>query len=294
MPDDWAAVAAAISRATGAPFQVRSSQAVGGGCINSAVLLADKDRRFFVKTNNAARSAMFAAEAEALEELRRARAVRVPEPVCHGVDGDRSFLVLEYLDLEPLEGAAPERLGRALAALHRVTRSQFGWNCDNTLGSTPQPNTPTDDWVEFWRVRRLGVQLELAGRNGYGPRVTAKGERLAHRLDRLLGGHRPAASLLHGDLWAGNAAATGGEPVIFDPAVYFGDRETDLAMTELFGGFPTVFYDAYREAWPLDPGYAVRRVLYNLYHVLNHVNLFGGGYLGQAERMLDRLLAEVR
>jgi len=106
--------------------------------------------------------------------------------------------------------------------------------------------------------------------------------------------NRPAASLLHGDLWAGNAAATGGEPVIFDPAVYFGDRETDLAMTELFGGFPTVFYDAYREAWPLDPGYAVRRVLYNLYHVLNHVNLFGGGYLGQAERMLDRLLAEVR
>lgn len=295
MQADWTEVAAAIAQATGEPFRARSSRALGGGCINAAALLEDGGRRYFVKLNEAARYEMFAAEAAGLEELARAGAVRVPRPVCHGTTGDRAFLVLEHLDLAPASGETQERLGRALAAQHRVTRPRFGWERDNTIGSTPQPNRPREGWIEFWREQRLGVQLELAARNGYGGVLIAKGERLSERLGALFGTYRPAASLLHGDLWSGNVGATReGEPVIFDPAVYFGDREADLAMTELFGGFSPRFYGAYREAWPLEAGYELRRVLYNLYHVLNHLNLFGGGYLGQAERMLDRLLAEVR
>jgi fructosamine-3-kinase len=182
-------------------------------------------------------------------------------------------------------------LGRALAALHRVTAHEHGWSRDNTIGATPQANAPCGDWAEFWRERRLGFQLRLAAANGHR---LAQGERLMEKLPAFFSGYRPAPSLLHGDLWAGNAAATAaGEPVVFDPAVYYGDREADMAMTELFGGFPRSFYEAYGSEYPLDAGYAVRRDLYNLYHVLNHLNLFGGGYRSQAERMIGQLLARI-
>ena len=178
--------------------------------------------------------------------------------------------------------------------MHRTTRAEFGWVRDNTIGATPQPNTPDPDWVRFWARQRLGFQLALAARNGHGGALQRLGETLLGRLPDLLD-HAPAPSLLHGDLWGGNLGyMRDGEPVIYDPAVYYGDREADLAMTELFGGFGGDFYAAYREAWPLDPGYASRRDLYNLYHVLNHLNLFGGGYLGQALNLLGRLLAQVR
>jgi fructosamine-3-kinase len=189
------------------------------------------------------------------------------------------------------EGAA--EAGRELAAMHRVTRPLFGWDRDNTIGSTRQPNGPEEDWQVFWGRNRLGFQLDLAARNGYGGRLRSEGERLLDALPALLE-HAPVPSLLHGDLWGGNMGFDReGHPVVFDPAVYYGDREADLAMTELFGGFGGDFYAAYREAWPLGPGYRTRKVLYNLYHVLNHLNLFGGGYLGQARGMVGELLAEV-
>jgi protein-ribulosamine 3-kinase len=203
----------------------------------------------------------------------------------------RAWLVLEYLPLGSRGSGAD--LGRRLAAMHRHTAPSYGWTRDNTIGSTPQDNTRMDDWIGFFRERRLRPQYDLAARHGAPCRVMDKGERLMAGLAGLFGGHRPAASLLHGDLWGGNHGYSAGEPVIFDPAVYYGDREADLAMTELFGGYPADFYAAYREAWPLDPGYALRKTLYNLYHVLNHYNLFGGGYLGQAEHMTERLLAEL-
>lgn len=238
---------------------------------------------------------MFAAEADGLVALAAAGAVRVPTPLCHGVADGYAFLALEYLALGSASGAAQEQLGRQLATLHRVTQPQFGWHRDNTIGSTPQLNAPTDHWPEFLRERRLRFQLQLAARQAAGRPAIALGEQLLVQLDGFFAGYRPRPSLLHGDLWSGNAAQTiDGDPAIFDPAVYFGDRETDVAMTELFGGFSTRFYGAYREAWPLDPGYGVRRDLYNLYHVLNHANLFGGGYWSQAERMMERLLAEIR
>jgi protein-ribulosamine 3-kinase len=195
------------------------------------------------------------------------------------VAAGRAWLLLEYLDLEGRNDFAA--LGRMLAAGHRKSGPRFGWQRDNYIGATPQQNGWCDDWGQFWIERRIGPQLELAKRNGFA---------LPLPDCSVLERHRPAPALLHGDLWSGNAGFTAEGPVVFDPAVYYGDREADLAMTELFGGFPREFYQAYNEAWPLDEGYPRRKHVYNLYHLLNHLNLFGGGYLGQVKATL-RLLS---
>lgn len=291
-PEPRPELAAAIAAAAGQPFRIRGQRAAGGGCINTALILSDGERQWFVKLNRPDRLAMFEAEAAGLAALAAAGAIRVPVPLCAGLADGQSFLVMEALRLDGrLDGRAA---GRQLAALHRVTAPDFGWERDNTIGATPQRNARTKRWADFWRQHRLGFQLELAAARGYGRELQPAGDRLLADLDALLE-HVQAPSLLHGDLWGGNIGATrAGEPAIFDPAVYFGDRETDLAMTELFGGFDADFQAAYREAWPLPPGYATRRTLYNLYHILNHLNLFGGGYLHQARSLIDRLLAELR
>lgn len=289
----WKLINKEISAATAEAFSAQTCRAVDGGCINSAWLAEDGARRFFVKINRGSSLRMFEAEAEGLREIAATGVVRVPNPVCTGVALDSAFLVLEFLDFSAgVEGRADE-LGRRLAAMHRVSGLRYGWRRDNTIGTTPQVNTPADSWPEFWRDRRLGYQFALAARNGYKGALQRQGELLLARLEGFFAGYVPPPSLLHGDLWGGNYAfVRTGEPVIFDPAVYYGDRETDLAMTELFGGFPSAFYEAYREAFPLDEGYRSRKTLYNLYHILNHLNLFGGGYLMQAEGMIAKLLSE--
>ena len=290
---DWNAIARCIAEATRADFDPRPPRSLGGGCINTAVKLEDARRSFFVKLNRSDLLEMFEAEEQGLREMAATRTIRVPEPVCSAAAGGQAFLVLEYLELGRSPADGPATAGRQLAQMHRHTRERFGWDRDNTIGSTPQPNDPETDWVRFWGERRLGFQLELAGRNGHRGELQRRGEALLGRFAPLID-HGPSPSLLHGDLWGGNIAyGADGEPVVFDPAVYYGDREADLAMTELFGSFGGRFYDAYNEVWPLDAGYRVRKTLYNLYHVLNHLNLFGGGYLGQARSMIDRLLAEV-
>ncbi len=288
----WQAAAVeAIGIAIGAPLQAPRWTACGGSSLNRTWRLDADGARDFVKVNVAARLPMLAAEADGLAALARAGAVRVPKPIVHSVSGDTAFLVLEWLDFAG--GGRDAALGRALAQLHRITGPHHGWHRDNTIGTTPQCNANAGDWTTFFRDRRIAPQLALAARNGYGGRLQRDGERLLAAIPGLLAGHAPPPSLLHGDLWSGNAARLAtGEPVIFDPAVYYGDREADLAMTELFGGFGADFRAAYREAWPIEPGYSLRRTLYNLYHVLNHLNLFGGSYLGQAETMIERLLAE--
>jgi fructosamine-3-kinase len=292
---DWDAIAASIAAATGRPFFARSRTPVGGGCINAAFAVSDGARRYFVKTHDAAHAPMFEAEAKGLALLAATNAIRVPMPVCHGADARTGWLVLEHIEFGARTPAGERALGRTLAALHRHTAREFGLDHDNFIGASPQPNVPCADWSEFWRDRRLGAQLALARSNGLTARLIAQGERLIDAIPALLAGHAPAASLLHGDLWGGNAAyAADGTPVIFDPAPYHGDRETDLAMAELFGGFGPDFHAAYREAWPLSDGCELRRELYNLYHVLNHANLFGGGYVGQAQRMIEALLAKIR
>lgn len=288
----WRDIERAIARATGTSFRIESRDAIGGGCINEAYRVRGPGLACFVKINDADRAEMFAAESDGLSALAEARAVRVPKPLCHGANSEMSWLVLEYIELRPASSASLSALGHDLARLHRVAAERYGWHRDNTIGATPQINTLAGDWVDFWRERRLGFQLELAESKGIGPRPATLGRRLMEKLPVFFAGYRPAPSLLHGDLWSGNAAATvDGEPVLYDPAVYHGDRETDLAMTELFGGFGPAFYQAYRAEYALDPGYQTRRTLYNLYHVLNHFNLFGGGYGAQAERMIEQLLA---
>lgn len=287
------AVADAIAAATGEPFAVPALRAVGGGDIHRAFGVSDGTRRYFVKANRAERLPWFEAEAEALAALAATGCVRAPQPLCCGSAAGQAFLVLEYLDLRGDGDAAS--LGTQLAQLHRVPQACFGWAHDNWIGSTPQPNGWQRDWISFWREQRLAHQLRLAAQNGHGGALQRDGEALLAHLDAFFDGYAPAASLLHGDLWGGNHGYLGdGTPVIFDAASYVGDRECDLAMSELFGGYEPAFYAAYREAWPLDSGYAVRKSLYNLYHVLNHANMFGSSYATQAARMIARLLAEIR
>ena len=232
---------------------------------------------------------MFEAEADGLRELKSANAIRVPEVLDCGVADGESYIEIERLKLERPSRAAEQAFGEQLAALHRHTAEQFGWYRDNTIGPTPQINQQSNDWVEFFRVHRLGYQLLLADANGYGDGVSGPGRQLSDGLQSLFVDYDPAASLLHGDLWGGNWGAVNGEPVIFDPAVYYGDRESDIAMTKLFGGFGPAFYDAYSASWPMTPGWENRLKLYQLYHVLNHLNLFGRGYLGQAQSLLREL-----
>jgi len=284
----------AIRDATGKGFNIRRMAAAGGGCINTAYRLEGDQCSFFVKLNRKDLLPMFEAEAEGLRGIAASCTVRAPKPVCYGVAGDQAYLAMEYLTLRSGRAAADHLLGEQLAAMHAIRQPWFGWHRDNTIGSTPQPNPRCENWSNFWSQHRLAWQLDLAAGRGYGGRLQRAGEKLLERLPALLAGHTPSPSLLHGDLWGGNYACDeAGQPVVFDPACYFGDREADLAMTELFGGFGEAFYAAYRESFPVDAGYTVRKDLYNLYHVLNHLNLFGGGYLQQADSMIARLLAEV-
>jgi len=292
MPD-WKEIANQIQSVTGIPFSANDHRGVGGGSINDAYVLSDNNRKFFVKLNRPSLLGMFEAEAAGLAEMASSQSVRVPSPVCSGISDDNSFIVLEYLEFG--SGDSSQILGQQMATMHRSTGDRFGWKRDNTIGSTPQPNVWLDDWVEFYSKQRLLFQLNLPGANRYGSQLVSAGEELAENLDVFFKTYQPQPSLLHGDLWGGNyATLRDGSPVIFDPAVYYGDREADIAMTELFGGFGSRFYDAYNDAWPLDPGYRVRKTLYNLYHVLNHLNLFGGGYGSQAMSMIGRLQSEYR
>ncbi len=291
---DWQVITDSIQQAIQRPFQILDSHSVGGGCINTAYRLEGKDESFFVKLNRLEMLPMFAAEFAGIEEMARCAAVRVPGAVTCGTTGSHAFLVLHYIPLHSRNAASDRLLGRQLARQHRQRQPFFGWHRDNTIGSTPQPNRSHADWVAFWREQRLAFQLQLAAERGHGGRLQKHGERLCASLEAFFSDYSPQPALLHGDLWSGNAAAdTQGQPVIFDPACYYGDREADLAMTELFGGFSNDFYAAYNESWALDPGYAIRKSLYNLYHVLNHLNLFGGGYRRQAEALQELLLAEL-
>jgi fructosamine-3-kinase len=290
---DWGAISAHIAAVSGRPFRPAPPRTMGGGCINQSVTLSDGERSYFVKLNDSHRLEMFEAEAAGLDEIAASASIRVPLPLCTGTAGNEAYFAMEYLKLGGHSRKGTEEAGRQLAGMHRTTRDSFGWKRDNTIGSTPQLNELESDWIVFWRERRLAFQLDLAERNGHGGRLQERGRLLMEKFGALID-HSPVSSLLHGDLWGGNMGYGEDErPVIYDPAVYFGDREADLAMTELFGGFGSAFYDAYREAWPLDPGYEVRRDLYNLYHIINHLNLFGSGYLGQAQGMIERLLAEI-
>jgi fructosamine-3-kinase len=259
-------------------------QYVDGGSINQAARVTVRGETYFVKWKHDAPPGFFEAEAHGLGLLREPGAIRVPEVIKHAEARDHfpAYLILEWLE----ETAHVETLsfsvnfGRGLAALHRQTAAQFGLERHNFIGILPQPNTPTDDWIAFYRDQRLLPQVKVAAERG---RLPADRERLlrkvTERLDRLLEGAHSTPALLHGDLWSGNfMVLADNQPAIVDPAVYYGDREVELAFTELFGGFPAQFYAAYREAYPLERGYERRKPLYHLYPLLVHLNLFGESY----------------
>lgn len=287
----WTEIAHHITKITGKEFSVNNRRSVSGGCINQGYAVSDGDSTYFVKLNQASQVAMFEAEALGLQQMLATATIRVPKPICWGTATESAYLVLEWLELSRGDNQSWEEMGRRLAAMHRWAGSDaFGWDRNNTIGSTPQINTWTADWGEFYAQHRLGYQLQRALRRGGN---FPQQERLLAAIPQLLADHQPQPSLVHGDLWGGNAACTvKGEPVIFDPATYFGDREVDIAMTELFGGFPAAFYRGYNEVFPLDKGYELRKTLYNLYHILNHFNLFGGGYGSQANRMISQILVD--
>ena len=304
----WDKIAAHISEATGETFSIDNRRSVSGGCINQGYAISSSKHTYFAKINQASQVAMFEAETLGLQQMAETQTIRVPQPICWGTEGNSAYIVLEWLDLRGGGGDRVwEDMGRKLAQMHKyippqhppglkggeegdfaVVGGRFGWDVDNTIGSTPQINQWTADWAEFWAEHRIGYQLKLANRRGGN---FNRGESLLAAIPKLLEGYKPQPSLVHGDLWGGNASVTAtGEPVIFDPAAYWGDREVDVAMTELFGGFSAAFYRGYNEVWLLDSGYEKRKTLYNLYHVLNHFNLFGGGYESQANQMINKIL----
>ncbi|MCA2708456.1 MAG: fructosamine kinase family protein [Microcystis sp. M015S2] len=285
----WTQIARHIAQTTEKPFEIEKSRPVSGGCINQGYAVSGNGLIYFVKINQANQEAMFAAEALGLKQIHATKTIRVPEPICWGIADKSSYLVLEWLEFGGGDSQSWEKMGRNLAHLHQVSLSdRFGWHCNNTIGSTPQINTISNNWADFFAHQRIGYQLRLAKeRGGNFPDE----DQVIPAISEILSQHQPHPSLVHGDLWSGNAAITvDGEPVILDPATYWGDREVDLAMTELFGGFPAAFYRGYNDVFPLDAGYQKRKTLYNLYHILNHFNLFGGGYASQANRMLQEIL----
>ena len=259
---------------------------------NQTSVVTCASQRYFVKCSPDFEC--LESEADGLTALANSKTIRVPALVKFDTDGSTGFLITEYLQLQS-KLKSFSQFAADLARLHQTVGPAFGWHRDNHIGAARQHNAHCEDWVEFFRDRRLQIQFHRAFQNGFGGSLQKPGERLLSHLPLAFRGYEPTPSLLHGDLWQGNFGfASGGTPVVFDPAVYYGDRETDIAMTEMFGGFAESFYRAYHEAWPLSDGYQLRKRIYNLYHILNHLNIFGGGYLHQAETTIERLLSEIR
>jgi fructosamine-3-kinase len=261
----------------------------GGGCINHGGRLRSAQDDFFLKWNYAGRfPGMFDAEAKGLALLLGTGVLRIPRVVGTGIRDDYQFIVMEFISPAAKVRGYWRLLGIQLAALHRTSWHQYGLDHDNYMGSLPQENTPSHEWVSFFIERRLQPQLKSgmdAGR--IGPDVAAQFDALYKRLPDILSEEPP--SLVHGDLWNGNVIVDdSGHPCLIDPAVYYGHREVDLAMTELFGGFERDFYEAYQEAFPTQPGLDERLGIYKLYPLLVHVNLFGGGYLSEVRSILRR------
>lgn len=267
----------------------------GGGASVSAAIDKESGDKYFIKTAPVARGGgkMLRAEYLGIKEMADTKTIRVPQPIAYGEGGplNSAFVVFEYLELSG--GGSGYELGVQLAKMHRCysESGDFGFHIDNTIGATPQPNKWTSDWADFWDVHRLGHMLKLTNNCGCNDATI---EKLRSKTRELLSEHEVQPSLLHGDLWGGNKAYAKidgkATPVIFDPATYYGDREAEIAMTYVFGGFANDFYDGYESEYPLAEGHEKRRTSYELYHILNHAVLFGGGYRNQAKGMIEQIL----
>ncbi len=270
-----------------------SVNSLSGGCISDAYKLTLKNgNKLFLKFNSGSSGDMFITEAHGLTELRKADAIRIPEVYLY----DSTFIVTELIETGKKSKNFFEDFGREFARLHNHTQINFGFYEDNYIGSNPQPNIPdkeeNNDWIKFYFNKRILFQYKLAEKNGYAAAELRKGIfELEDKIEEILKGSEEKPSVLHGDLWGGNYMIDeNGSACLIDPAVYYGHREADLAMTKIFGGFDSRFYSAYNEALPLPAGYEYRENIYKLYHILNHLNLFGSGYYSQAVSLVKYYL----
>jgi len=276
---------------TGNKALIEQTQAVGGGSINAAYRIRYAGQDYFLKYNQARRfPKMLELEAQGLNLLANSKKICLPEVIGKGEAGQTAFLLLEHIEAGYPDNNFWEVFGNELADLHSETNETFGLDQDNYIGSLPQSNTPATNWSEFFITQRLNPQLNLAAKKGLvNTKILNHFEKLYAKLPALFPDELPA--LLHGDLWSGNFLCdVQKKPVLIDPAVYYGHREMDLAMSKLFGGFGPRFYEAYHAAYPLETGWQERVDLCNLYPILVHVNLFGGSYVGQLQSCLRRFV----
>ncbi len=269
--------------------KIISSSTIPGGCISKAykITLTDK-RTLFLKVNNSNPSDMFKKEANGLKELAKPKVINIPKVIAV----EDSFILLEFIEGGTKQQDFFEYFGKSFAELHKFTSDSFGFYENNYIGSTKQMNVPNEneknDWTSFYFNKRILFQFKLAEKNGYATDELKDGiSFLEDNIEKILSGSKEFPALLHGDLWSGNYMVNiNGKVSLIDPAVYYGHREADLAMTKLFGGFSESFYASYNETYPLKDGYNYRENIYKLYHVLNHLNLFGMGYYGQAMSLI--------
>lgn len=283
----WHFISEQISECIQQDFVCNDIRDVKAGDSHKAFKISDGKQHFFVKTNIKIRLPHFEAEVEGLKHLSNTQLFKVPNVICSGVVSDHSFLVLEHIEMTQGNEQSWSHFGQALAELHKThTQRMYGWQQDNFIGLTLQPNLWKKRWDSFFAEQRIGFMLQLLAEKGH---VLANIDAVVDAIKSLLKGHTPRPSMLHGDLWQGNVGFYKKQPVLYDTAFYFGDRETDLAMTELFARFPESFYQGYNDIWPLDVDYQYRKPIYQLYHILNHALLFGGHYIDSAKITLKNL-----
>ena len=286
----WQAISKQLSETLMFSYEIVEKEKVQGGDISDCYMVSDGEQRYFVKLNKRDFLPKFDIEAENIRILRESNTVFVPELILTGKSKEHSFIILNYLPTKPLDDSKNSyAFGQQLARLHQWgEQKEYGFDQDNYIGATLQPNKWSRKWSRFFSEQRIGWQLQLLREKGINLVDINEFTQLVH--DRLAN-HQPKPSLLHGDLWHGNAANSVFGPICYDPACYWGDRECDIAMTELFEGFQPEFYQGYESIAPLDFSYSERKDIYNLYHVLNHYNQFGGHYLDQSELLIKQILS---
>ncbi len=297
----WQCIEQAISAEIGKPFYIIEKQVISNNVGNLASFddkeqplsltfkLTDGLQSYFIKLNNKAFFSHFQAEAYSLNKLKSLTNLACPEITAIGTSLDKSFLVLNYINFSKSKPVLWYQLGQQLAQMHFETaHGQFGWQHDNYIGKTVQPNHWSSNWTTFFAEQRIAWQLQLLSEKSI---VLGNIDHIAQVCHDALLHHHATPCLVHGDLWQGNTGFTKEQAMIFDPACYYGDREVDIAMSELFGHFPEDFYRGYQAEYPLNKGYEQRKLVYNFYHILNHANIFGGIYLEQAKATLARIMA---
>lgn len=285
----WHSIEKAITQSTGEKFTISEKQSISGGDINDAYKVSNKQERYFVKVNDAQHLKHFETEAYALAQIDNIHQINCPNVIAYGASGDKSYLILDFIPFDKATKTDWYCLGEQLASMHKKSvHGQFGWQSDNYIGDTLQPNNWSSNWRTFFSEQRIGWQLQLLQEKSI---KLGSIEHIVESCHDALLHHNIKPRLVHGDLWQGNLGFTNNSAVIFDPACYYGDREVDIAMTELFGCLPKEFYLGYQAVFPLTHGYEQRKIIYNFYHILNHANLFGGVYIEQSKAVLSRIMS---